>query len=809
MKTLHKILPFAVCGAMIFSACDDDKMDWHTPEGHSPISSIDEIPLSTDEAMANYKFIKEYMSEYMPGVTIGLGLGADNYLADENYQKVAANNFSQFVTGNAMKFGVVCTNSGTLNFSKIDEFIAKAKETNPDVKLYGHNLLWHTQQPQTYLKSLIAPEQIIKIDEGETIENIVPNFDFESGNTSSWGAYSSGGCKIEISDEGDGFSSNYSGKLTNPADPGNNYSAQAYVTLPSMSCTVGDIYKISYDYKADHIDENFQAEWQNRSSYSAKKYFKSAITKADTWLHFEEEFTITEDMVTLVESNPDKMHITFDFGAATGTVWVDNVKFGKKIEEQSDPMVNIITNSNFDAGNTTGWGAYSGNGCTITLSEEGDSYSGKYSGMLTNLVAGQNYSAQAYFTLPETSYNEGDSYMLTFWYKADHIDEKFQAEWQNRSSYSAKKYFSSPITKADTWLYFEEEFSVTEEMVTLAENNPDKMHITFDFGAVEGKVWIDDVKFGKKVATSKRSLSKATTITYKPMSLEEKQTALYGAMEKWITEMIGHCKPLGVTEWEVLNECISDGDHKLRGVEGGWMSGDSEPVENETDGLNLNWASSTGNQHFYWGYYLGKDYAVKAFQFARAAAGDDAKLYINDYNLETSDGKLEALIDYVKYIDETNGGAIVDGIGTQMHIMCFNTDDSKNDAAKEGIKNMFTKLAATGKLVRISELDVAFSATHDDETKVSPSAEQLQAQSDTYKFVIEQYKAIVPTAQQGGICIWTLTDSDSEHEYWLKGDKPNLFNADYSRKPAYKGVCDGIAGKDLSEEFTGSQWSNK
>ena len=153
---INKILPFAVCGAMIFSACDDDKMDWHTPEGHTPISSIDEIPLSTDESMANYKFIKEYMSEYMPGVTIGLGLGADNYLSDENYQKVAANNFSQFVTGNAMKFGVVCNGSGKLNFSKIDEFIAKAKETNPDVKLYGHNLLWHTQQPQTYLKSLIV-----------------------------------------------------------------------------------------------------------------------------------------------------------------------------------------------------------------------------------------------------------------------------------------------------------------------------------------------------------------------------------------------------------------------------------------------------------------------------------------------------------------------------------------------------------------------------------------------------------------------------------------------------------------------------
>ena len=40
--------------------------------------------------------------------------------------------------------------------------------------------------------------------------------------------------------------------------------------------------------------------------------------------------------------------------------------------------------------------------------------------------------------------------------------------------------------------------------------------------------------------------------------------------------------------------------------------------------------------------------------------------------------------------------------------------------------------------------------------------------------------------------LWSLSDNDAEHEYWLNGEKPNLFDADYLRKCSYKGFCDGI-----------------
>ena len=40
----------------------------------------------------------------------------------------------------------------------------------------------------------------------------------------------------------------------------------------------------------------------------------------------------------------------------------------------------------------------------------------------------------------------------------------------------------------------------------------------------------------------------------------------------------------------------------------------------------------------------------------------------------------------------------------------------------------------------------------------------------------------------------------------LKGEKPNLFDAAFLRKWAYKGVCDALAGEDLGLKFGGEQY---
>ncbi|MFC5978493.1 endo-1,4-beta-xylanase [Flavobacterium salmonis] len=190
-------------------------------------------------------------------------------------------------------------------------------------------------------------------------------------------------------------------------------------------------------------------------------------------------------------------------------------------------------------------------------------------------------------------------------------------------------------------------------------------------------------------------------------------------MTDWISKMMTHFKN-DVHAWDLVNEPVKE-DGSLR------------------DGV----VTDMANDEFYWGKYLGKDYAVKAFKLARQYGNSTDKLFINDYNLESRLDKCDGLINYVKYIE--NQGATVDVIGTQMHIS-LTTDKAKID-------QMFQKLAASGKLIKISELDIRLG------TK-SPTAVQLADQAAMYQYVIDSYKKYIPAAQQYGITIWGVSDNE-------------------------------------------------
>jgi endo-1,4-beta-xylanase len=235
---------------------------------------------------------------------------------------------------------------------------------------------------------------------------------------------------------------------------------------------------------------------------------------------------------------------------------------------------------------------------------------------------------------------------------------------------------------------------------------------------------------------------------------EEKKTLIGGALDKWITGMVTNCAP-HVKAWDVVNEPMDDG----------------KPYELKTGIGKLKMAAD----EFYWQDYLGKDYAVEAFRLARKSGNSTDKLFINDYNLEYSTDKCKGLIEYVKYIESK--GQKVDGIGTQMHIT-INSDKAK-------IETMFQLLAATGKLIKVSELDVA--------AGLKPTKQDLQLQSDMYKYVVDMYMKYIPANQRYGITVWGLTDSKADSS-WLPGQNQGLWDLKFTRKTAYTGFVNGLKG---------------
>lgn len=758
MKLNKIILPVMAC-ALTLSGCYDEKMEWGKPDGHGDVN-ISDIPLALKEKLANYDYIKAYAKQYAPHMTIGLGLGADQYISDPQYKQVADDNFQLFTTGNAMKHQAVVKSDGSLDFTTIDAFL---QAVPTDIKIYGHNFLWHTQQNQNYLKSLIAPT--MKVESSGGVANILSGdaTDFNGGTTGGWGSWGSNKDSQTI-EEGAGSDGTPCMVLKNLGD-GNAWEAQCGYTLSDF-LQVGKTYMIKFKAKSTSGAGYLQFQYQNGTTYGSQGGYNDFNIGTD-WNDFEYEFTPDYE---------DINRIILNFGKVGATYYIDDIQFGLKVE---DPMTNVLSgdNSDFEGGTKGSWGSW-GNNSTTSASASGEGYNSNYCIVLVNPTDGSDYyAAQLAYTFDDPL-KVGETYVIQFYAKTSLTGAGVQFATQNSNDYSGEGYHAIPLSSE--WVLCEHEYTCSKEGIN---------RILINFGKNAATFYLDNIKFGVKKATA-RALTRGTSITYVPKSAEEKKAALLSAMEAWMKGMAQHPGMERVTEWDVINEPIGD-NSKWRGFDNTFMDGDSAPVENEESGLTLNWGNEAGNGHFYWGYYIGKEYATKAFEYARKYCSTGTKLYVNDYNLESSPNKLAALIDFVQYIEDN--GQEVDGIGTQMHV--------SSSITKDQVDAMFKTMAATGKLIRVTELDVQVGTT-------TPSAEQLATQAEVYQMIFDSYRINVPQAQQSGITIWTLTDSKKEHEYWLPNDAPNLFDANYERKHAYKGVCDGIAGKDISEDFSGDDWKN-
>lgn len=272
-----------------------------------------------------------------------------------------------------------------------------------------------------------------------------------------------------------------------------------------------------------------------------------------------------------------------------------------------------------------------------------------------------------------------------------------------------------------------------------------------------------------------------------PLTPEEKKDTLTWAMNNWVEGMM---KATGgyVTAWDVVNEAISGGGD------------DGEGFYTLQSAKNV--SAEDAKNNFYWQDYLGnEDYvrivvAAARKYYAENGGVNPLKLFVNDYNLESDwddNKKVKSLVHWIEKW-EADGVTKIDGIGTQMHVSCYAnavTQKSKEDH----VEKMFQILAESGKLVKITELDMGYIDENGTSVKTENMTEaQHKAMSDYYKFIVKKYFEIIPAAQQYGITQWCATDSPSNSS-WRGGEPVGLWDANYSRKHTYAGFADGLSGK--------------
>ena len=281
-------------------------------------------------------------------------------------------------------------------------------------------------------------------------------------------------------------------------------------------------------------------------------------------------------------------------------------------------------------------------------------------------------------------------------------------------------------------------------------------------------------------------ITKGNTI---PLTPEEKKEALTRAMNNWIEGMM---KATGgyVTTWDVVNEAISGGGNDGEGF------------------YVLQSASNAGADaanNFYWQDYLGsEDYVRIVVAAARKYYAENGgvkplKLFINDYNLESTwdnNQKAKSLVHWIEKW-ESDGVTKIDGIGTQMHV-AYRANAADQQKQEEHVVKMFEILAKSGKLVKVSELDMGY--VDESGTTVltkDMTEEQHKAMAEYYKFIVKKYFEIIPVAQQYGITQWCATDAPGApgDSNWRGGEPVGLWDSNYNRKHTYAGFADGLAGK--------------
>ena len=178
-----------------------------------------------------------------------------------------------------------------------------------------------------------------------------------------------------------------------------------------------------------------------------------------------------------------------------------------------------------------------------------------------------------------------------------------------------------------------------------------------------------------------------------------------------------------------------------------------------------------------WMKTIGEDYIYQAFVAASTYKKDYMDLYYNDYSFEQSrwggPKRLQTAVSTDRLLKKAIDEKILDGIGIQSHCLDYEDVDAILECA--GISYN------AGVKCQLTELDI----------NCNGSSEFDNKQKEAYSKLI---KGLVKGEDEGkmdvnAVILWGITDNLS----WHSDKLPLLFNADYSKKPAYYSFLNALS----------------
>ena len=707
----------------------------------------------------NYRYLDEYadLKEYInrdkyPNFRMGIATIVSDYLNNTTMRNLINRNANETVAGNAMKMASCVDGNGNMNFTNVTRFVNTA--TTAGIEVYGHTLAWHSQQPKGWLLKLLKDRPAPELTEGDTtVYTSVYAKDFRTNQSVGW-----------KSDE-----KQYGYSLTFDASNGLNIHCTKKVNsweVQFLACTdiltdAGKTYRMTMTVKGSKAGKLHTklGDWNGGAGGDV------AFTTEWKEVTFNYKATMSNNFYLL------------QCGDFVGDIYIKDIKFeipkkAQIIEEDRRYLMVKATERKDETWDNQAWlvpGSFSA-GAKFEFSAD--------------------VRADKAATATTQIHNDPSAYVH---YEAIG-NIPFTTEWKTVT-------LSGTLSKAGK--------SIALNLSELADAN------SYYFDNVSLKInGVERIKNGDfegtdvssfKVKTNRGSvtdpeISEGLRYVYLPTSIpltpEERHDTLVYAMDKWIKGMMNACGGK-VKAWDLVNEAIS----------GGGDDGSGNYTLQHSEGYNPNGTWDVGGDAFYWQDYMGDlEYVRQACRLARKYGPEDVKLFINDYNLESfwdNNKKLRSLINWIKKW-EADGVTKIDGIGTQMHISCSMNDNTLNDR-KKYITQMFKLMAATGKYVRVSELDMGMDDVNGNAVSTGNMTEAMHKRmASYYEWIIKQYLTLVPAKQQWGICQWCPTDSPS-NSGWRADTPVGIWDINCYRKHVYAGWVRGFGGIPNDIEEVGAE----
>lgn len=196
----------------------------------------------------------------------------------------------------------------------------------------------------------------------------------------------------------------------------------------------------------------------------------------------------------------------------------------------------------------------------------------------------------------------------------------------------------------------------------------------------------------------------------------------------------------------------------------------------------------------FWQDVLGSEnYAPVVSKAASTAfenhGGDPSQLkfFISETGLEDTK-RMESINYWIGVWD--NNGAKIDGINAKLNLT-YSEDATKQEANKATLNTLLDNLAATGKLIRLSNFDIKYQNVEGSNVAAKDiSAEQRQKLADYYAYVIKSYMTRIPHDKQAGICKGNMSDTNDPVGLW----SIDIKSKDWVRTATYKAFCDALSG---------------